>query len=331
MAVINYAEGAAEDNSRHVAYFDKVDRVLKDQGFPFAVWGWITRTADGVHVNSFIQAPATSGNAPFEQVVSLPKAMGGGRLTAGLKPDRITLQSVDLNAEDAKNIGWAAGESAKLRKEPNVQSPPITVLTKDKSFKVVGSQGTWIRLQAEDGASGWTSADEFCVDRCSDLLDTARFANDIVALADGAPQAPVSTKLTDEARSFSDQLAALMALGRDPARATEILAGPAAGPTTPDDQVKDALGPWTSGRANLLAVAQVAAALEEARRNQPRFDNIRLPPELIRNIANTLAAGVGRRPDRSHHSGQSRGSVRVSRRSRATQSRLADRGGDAVP
>ena len=45
VAVISYAEGAAQDNSRHVAYFDKVDGVLKDQGFPFAVWGWITRTA----------------------------------------------------------------------------------------------------------------------------------------------------------------------------------------------------------------------------------------------------------------------------------------------
>ncbi len=274
---------------RHVAYFDKVDGVLKDQAFPFAVWGWITRTADGVHVDSFIQVPTTSSGAPFGQVVSLPRAMGGGRLTAGLKPDRITVQTIDLNAEDAKNVGGAAGESAKLRKEPNVQSPPVTVLSKDRSFKVVESQGTWIRVQAEGGASGWTSAEEFCVDRCSDLLDTARFANDVAALADGAPQAPVSTKLTDEARSFSDQLAALMALGRDPARAMEILAGPAAGQTTPDGQVKDALGPWTSGRANLLAVARVAAALEEAKRNQPHFDNIRLPPELIRNIANRLA------------------------------------------
>jgi hypothetical protein len=289
VAVINYAEGAAQDNSRHVAYFDKVDGALQDQGFPFAVWGWITPTPDGVHVDSFIQVPTTSSGAPFEQVVSLPKAMGGGRLAAGLKPDRITLQSVDLGAEDAKNIGWAAGESAKLRKEPNVQSPPVTVLSKDRSFKVVESQGTWIRVLAEDGASGWTSAEEFCVDRCSDLLDTARFANDMAALVDGAQQAPVSTKLTDEARSFSDQLAALMALGRDPARAMEILAGPAAGQTTPDGQVKDALGPWTSGRANLLAVARVAAALEEAKRNQPHFDNIRLPPELIRNIANRLA------------------------------------------
>ena len=84
VAVINYAEGAGRDNSRDVAYFDKIDRVLKDQGFPFAAWGWITRTADGVHLDTFMQVPATSGNAPFEQVVSLPKAMGGGRLTAGL-------------------------------------------------------------------------------------------------------------------------------------------------------------------------------------------------------------------------------------------------------
>jgi hypothetical protein len=37
-AVISYAEGAAEDNSRHVAYFDKVDGVLKDQAFPFAAF-----------------------------------------------------------------------------------------------------------------------------------------------------------------------------------------------------------------------------------------------------------------------------------------------------
>ena len=66
--MISYAEGAAEDNSRHVAYFDKVDGVLKDQAFPFAVWGWITRTADGVHVDSFIQVP------------TLPAALLLGRL-----------------------------------------------------------------------------------------------------------------------------------------------------------------------------------------------------------------------------------------------------------
>lgn len=200
------------------------------------------------------------------------------------------MQSVDLTAEDVKNIGWAAGESAKLRKEPNVPSPAITVLAKDKSFKVVESRGTWIRLQAEDSMSGWTSADEFCAGRCSDLLDTARFANDIVALVNGAPQPPVSKNLTDEARSFSDQLAALMALGREPARATQILDGAATGPTSVDGREgKGARGPWTSGRTNLGAVAQVAAALAEARRTQPNFDNIRLPPELIRNIANALA------------------------------------------
>jgi len=288
VAVVEYSEGAARDKSRNVAYFDKVDLVVKDQGFPFAVWGRITRDGDRMRVDSFIQAPANSSGAPFERVVSLPKAMGGGRLTAGLKPDRITLQSLELSAQDARNIAWAAVESAKLRSEPNVQSPEMAVLTKNKSFSVVASQGTWVRLQAEDGSSGWISTDEFCLDRCSDLLDTARFANDMVALANGAPQAPVSKRLTDEAQAFSDQLAALMALEHDPARATRILG--ASVPTTPEGRpVEGALGPWTSGPANLLAVARVAAALETATRQQLNFDSIRLPPEQIRNIANALA------------------------------------------
>jgi hypothetical protein len=289
VAVIGYNEGAGRDDSKNVAYFDKVDLVLKGQGFPFAVWGRITRTGDRIHVDSFIQATANPGGAPFEQAVSLPKAMGGGRLTAGLKPDRIALQSLDLSAEDTRNLGWAAVEFAKLRKEPTVQSPEVAILTKGKPFSVIGSQGTWVRLQTEDGASGWTSADEFCTDRCSDLLDTARFANDIVALANGAPQAPVSKKLTDEAQAFSDQLAALMALARDPTRAIQILGSPAAPPASPDGHRVEALGPWTSGPANLLAVARVAAALEAARRHQPNFDSIRLPAELIREIANSLA------------------------------------------
>ena len=290
VAVVDYSEGAGRDKSRNAAYFDKVDLIVKDQGFPFAVWGRIARNGDRIRVDSFIQAPTNSSGAPFEQIVSLPKVMGGGRLTAGLKPDRITLQSFDLSAEDARNVGWAATESAKLRKEPNVQSPETAVLRKNKPFSVVGSQGAWIRLQAEDGSSGWTSAAEFCVDRCSDLLDTAHFANDMVALANGAPQTPVSKRLTDEAQSFSDQLAALMTLGRDPARTIRILTASAPAPVTPDGRpVEGALGPWTGGPANLLAVARIAAALESAKRQQPNFDSIRLPPELIREIANKLA------------------------------------------
>jgi hypothetical protein len=57
-AIVNYQEGTARDKKIDLAYFDKVDLIMRDQGFLLAAWGRISRNRDGIHVDSFLQAPS---------------------------------------------------------------------------------------------------------------------------------------------------------------------------------------------------------------------------------------------------------------------------------
>lgn len=283
-AIVNYRQGADRDSSSDLAYFDRVDAVTKDQNFPLAIWGRLSRTDRGVRIDSFLQIPGDAEKSPYIRTIRLPAAMGGGTLTARLKPDRLLVQSLDVDYDKTSLLTIGADQVAMLRASPAAAAPVTGRLGDGNgSYSIVGSERDWVQLRLADGTSGWTSIDQFCTDICRALLDVANFANDVVALTSGFPARPMSKSLTREAEAMLQQLAALMSLPNNPNRAIEI-AKRWTGVASPR-----AIASGSAGFANILAVARVKAELARANAKGSNFDRIRLGRQAVERIANQLA------------------------------------------
>jgi hypothetical protein len=277
-AIVNYRRGADRDLPGNLTYFDRVDAVTKDQNFPLAIWGRLSGTERGVRIDSYLQVPGDADTRAYLRSVQLPTAMGGGTLTARLKPDRILLQTLDVGPDAIDLFRTAARQVATLRATPDV-SAPVTGRLGDGGddrgpvHSIIGSERDWVRLRLADGSSGWTSVDQFCTGICGALLDVAGFANDVIAIPAGLAAKPVPKSLTREATAMSQQLTALASLDANPAKTIEIA----------QQSARDG-----AGFANLLAVARVRAELNRASARGATFDRIKIDAKIIRQIVQPL-------------------------------------------
>jgi len=285
-AIVNYRQGADHDPSSNLAYFDKVDAITKDQNFSLAIWGRITRTERGVRIDSFLQVPDDNEKSAYVRTVGLPADMGGGTLTAHLKPDRLLVQSLDVDQDKIDLFRTAAEQVATLRASPSAAAPVTGRFSERRDatgriydYSIIGSERDWVQLRLSDGISGWTSVDQFCIGICRALLDVADFTNDVVALTSGLTVLHFSYHITREAQAMLEQLRALVFLPNNPNRAIEIAERWARAGSS-----RGAL-PSSPGFANLLAVARVNAELSKQR----NFDQIRLRRQAVDQIANQLA------------------------------------------
>jgi len=214
--------------------------------------------------------------------------MGGGTLTARLKPDRLLMQSLDVDYDQTSLFKTAVEQVAMMRASPDAAAPVTGRLVGDGndargSYSIVGSERGWVQLRLADGTSGWTSVDQFCTDICGALLDVANFVSDVVALTSGLAARPMSKSLTREAEAMLQQLSALMSLPNNPNRAIEI-AKRWTGVASPR-----AIASGSAGFANLLAVARVQRELTRVSAREQKFDRIRLDRQAIGRIADQLA------------------------------------------
>jgi len=283
-AIVNYRQGADRDSSTNVAYFDRVDAITKDQNFALAIWGRLSRTERGMRIDSFLQVPGDADKSPYVRTIRLPAAMGGGTLTARLKPDRVLVQSLDIGSDEINLLKTAAEQVATLHAGPDAAAAVIGRLGdgSGRTYTIIGSERGWVELRLADGSLGWTSVDQFCTGICAALLDIAGFTDDVVALTSGLPARPVSRSLTPEAEAMSQQLAGLVALSNNSRRAMEIAERWARGGS-------GRTSPAGAGFANLLAVARVKAELARMNVRGQKFDHIRLGRQAVERIANQLA------------------------------------------
>jgi hypothetical protein len=291
-AIVSYRQGADRSAPGELAYFDRVDAITKDQKFLLAVWGRVSRTEQGLRIQSFLQVPADADGGPFVQKVRLPKAMGAGTLTARLKPDRIMVQDLEIGPDGVDALKKAAADIATLRARPSPSGKITGRLKEDVPYRIVDSKQDWVQLKYK-GGGGWTSIDEFCTGVCRALLDVATFTNDMIALAAGSPARPVPQRLTSEAKGSLRQLTGLLLLSKDPRKAAkfaglplpELVAdNPDPQPSNPEKPIFD-----NAGFANLLAVARIAAELQEAGVGHRKFDDVVLDQQTLKPIVHDLA------------------------------------------
>ncbi len=253
-AVVNFQQGAAPQAPGELAYFDKVERLTRDQGYAMALWGRLARTRDGgVLVSLFGQAFPQFGDQPrFAYRVSLPTPRGEQWLTAELTHDRFKLAQFTLSSAFVERLPALAEGVRSLRASPRVRSEVVGTLTAEAPHYIANSRGDWVRMQVRGGASGWTSVRALCPRECRTLLDAVTFANEVVAAGDGRSPRPPADTLSADTQLVYEELAALNALSRE--KYDRVRAYAERSRATPRQN---------AGLANIAAVATIAEGLEE--------------------------------------------------------------------
>ncbi|MEO0421787.1 MAG: caspase family protein [Pseudomonadota bacterium] len=269
-AVVNFQQGVAPARSGDLGYFDKVERLTRDQDYSIALWGRLVRARDGVRLSLFAQAfPTLDERVRFAHRVDMPTSRGNQWLTAELTHDRFKLLDVVLPHSFVDRLPALAEEVRTLRARANLSARRVGRLTGDAPHYIAEAAGDWVRMQERGGDSGWTSVRAPCRGECDVLLDAMTFANEVVAAGAGlAPRAPAPSLSTDTKIVF-EELSALHALSREDYATARTYAAN-----------NDAPASQTAGLTNMATIAQLAERL--------RTDSTVDTPTLIAQ-ADTLA------------------------------------------
>lgn len=307
IGVIFFEGGLSPSADSELSYFDKVELVSEAQDVTLAVWGIIRKTADGVQINTYLQIPASSLGRYFTWRINLPKDMGGGELTARLRPDRVNVRRQVFSAEGLGQVESAAVEIGRVRSDSRTDAQVTANLPMNEIYYLTDRRDGWVRLATQSGIDGWAPTEGHCIGECQSLLESAAFSGEILRyMADGTvPRA--DGNLSIEAHAVADQLKILDALNsksRDNVAQAVNDAHAWLG--------EGAIPPGGAAFENLEALAELASALKEAfgvaaagiiegdaggdgpdqmndSVRQEIYDSITLTPEFVKSIADHLA------------------------------------------
>ncbi len=285
-----------------LGYYDKVDQVTEAQGVSIATWGVVRRIDDELLIDTFVQIPPEAVETHFAWDHALPEAMGGGVLRSRLRPDRIRVQRLRVPASALDSFVAAAGMLSQLREAPTRSSRVQGNVPKGEVYYVRERADEWALLQTQRDR-GWVPIRGHCTGPCAPLLEAAAFAAALVrfmANPDDPPIPEVTPGLSADALAVSEQLEALVGLRRfaqGSMRQPIALASRWTGPersTGPDalSGIDRGAGvpPGGAAFANLQAIAAIGAALDQTRRRTgAAFNELDLPQEAIRRLADDLA------------------------------------------
>jgi hypothetical protein len=209
IGVIFFREGVAPTGGANLGYFDKVERVTAAQGVKLAVWGVIRKAGKNVEINTYTQVPRPTLEQHFTWRLRLPAAMGGREMLARLRPDRILVQRLQLDAAGVTALRRAAETIGQLRKHPRIDDPVTASLPMDEIYYITQREGDWVRLATKSGLDGWAPTRGHCVGPCGELLQAAAHAGGVLRYMASGRVPVVGEVLTEEARAVSDQLDAL--------------------------------------------------------------------------------------------------------------------------
>lgn len=209
IGVIFFKEGVSPGAGSNLGYFDKVEQVTAAQDVKLAVWGVIRAVDKGVEIRSYAQVPRPALEQHFTWRLRLPAAMGGRELLARLRPDRILVQRLQLDAAGVAAVRQAAQMIGEVRARPQSDAPVIANLPMDKIYYIADRQDDWVRLATRGGIDGWAPTRAHCVGPCGELLQAAAYAGGVLRYMASGRVPEAGNRLTEEARAVSDQLSAL--------------------------------------------------------------------------------------------------------------------------
>ena len=277
LGVLRYY-GSLEPTAKHrQSYFDKVDLVVGAQQASLAVWGMIRRDGDAILVDVQAQLPDAMVDRYFAWSLTLPQAMGGGKLAARVKPTRIQVQRLRLPIQYVPTLKSMAEAIDTVRESPDANARKIGRLTRASTYSVAEVRGDWARFDI-DGDSGWVRRATQCTRECAPLLATAEFIGALLKFGEGGPVPRISADLSRDATIVARQLVVLTNLRNK-------MFHPAPYYLEKWNYAKAA--DYGAPYADLLALTTLAAELQ-AFAGQP-YDEIRLDRDVVGEVAQSLA------------------------------------------
>jgi hypothetical protein len=198
IGILNFKQGLAPGQPGDLSYFDKVDKVAQAEQVNLAVWGRVLPVGDRLMVDTFLQLPPKSLEQNFSFYFSMPKAMGGKKLQAHMRPDRIHVQRIFLDQLGMADLAGAAGRQRHLLQAPRADAPVMAEIPRDKTFTIASVEKNWVQLQVKGGVKGWMPrfGPEFLK-----VLNAAEFAGGVLTRGpEGA-----NPELTPEALAVAEQ------------------------------------------------------------------------------------------------------------------------------
>lgn len=288
IGVIRYEGRLSPVADETLSYFDKVDRVTEAQQVTLSVWGRVGRDGNRLVVDTYVQIPEAIRDTAFSWTLKLPRRMGGGFLRARLRPERILVERLEVDADAAQALRQAARRLDELRPERSDDAIPTAVLPVGSVYWFVAREGPWTRIKDGSGHEGWVRTEGHCTGGCEPLLEAGRFAGRLVRFAHDGTLPEAAPTLSDDARAIQDQLRAFEGLRRG--RGSELR-----------ERVEPVIQAWLGDEAqpggaafaNIRAILKTAEILayrasSEEHGDRP-FDDLALSPEEARAIAFELA------------------------------------------
>ncbi|WP_432698073.1 SH3 domain-containing protein [Marinobacterium sp. YM272] len=275
LGVLKYEGQLAPQEKGGLSYFDKVERLAEAQQVTLSVWGVIRHTGNAFQIDTYAQISPSALKQYLQWQLPLPKAMGGGTLQAHLRPDRIRVQSLSVDATAMDDILSATRRLATLRASPRRDAAVVGELPQGQVHYVLRREGDWALLQIPQGPKGWVPVSGYCLRACKHLLEAARFSGGVLSYMASHKLQNASDHLTNETLAVEEQIKALDGLNNPSAekinkeslQRAERWVGPERW-TGKDEWTEidrgSGIAPGGASFANIRSLAKLAIALQHA-------------------------------------------------------------------
>ncbi len=209
LAIVNFQQGLAPDDTG-LSYFEKVDRIVKDQGYLASIWGEIGTVGDDYVIETYVQLHTASDSPRLHANVN---AAGlSSPLRGSLQSNRLWLQTKAIRAAEAKQLQSVAQQIRKLRMRPDAEGEQSGELSEGVQYWINNRRGDWIELETKDGKRGWTSVRPFCQGDCQAITNAADFVSQLTIYVNAGSWSKTPEGLRPSISAFDEQVSLLQAL-----------------------------------------------------------------------------------------------------------------------
>jgi len=271
LAIVNFQQGLLPDDTG-LSYFEKVDRIVADQGYLASLWGEIGTAGDDYVIETYVQLHTAAASSRLNAKITpagLPSELRGS-----LQSNRLWLQTKVISRDALKQLQTVAQEIRKLRATPDAGAEQTGELSEGVQYWINDRRGEWIQLETKDGKRGWTSVRQFCQGDCRAIIDAADFVSQLAVYVNAGSWSRTFEGFRPSIAAFNEQVSLLQALNGDKDLRSAV------------SRAKE----WTAsgGRAGGAAIANLTALGEV----QLLSTDGKLNRDDVARVANDLAKAV---------------------------------------
>jgi hypothetical protein len=209
LAIVNFQQGLTPD-STGLSYFEKVDRIVVDQGYLASLWGEIGNAGDDYVIETYVQLHAAADSSRLHAKLEAPGL--SSPLRGSLQSNRLWLQTKVMSRDALKQLQSVAQQIRKLRATPDAAAEQTGELSEGVQYWINDRRGDWIQLETKDGKRGWTSVRQFCQGDCRAITDAADFVSQLAVYVNAGSWSGTFEGFRPSVAAFNEQVSLLQAL-----------------------------------------------------------------------------------------------------------------------